>query len=231
MGETNASDFHADTHDVGPDVAPRRGGAAGRAGKANRVIRGLEGYYFLLGLTLSARNEYDGMLIMSKAHDMAVSLDAVARRNPRMYAILVVLTKGDGLLPLILSYGGVAYGLAANHGRVPVSETALRAFSIEAPPADHPRPRPPVESAADDEIYVPQYEPTQGGPAPLSIDPTAGAWEPDAAAHTFPEGLHINETLANRIRAEAYQKYAQSLAEAERSAAEQAAMQNAATGR
>lgn len=217
MGVPDGGILDPDENHARADVAPKRRGGGVRVGKSSKVVQALEGYYFLLGMTISVRNEYDGALIMSKAHAMAVSLEAVARKNERVYTILQLLTKGDGVLPIILSYGGVLYGLGANHGRVGVSEAALKVFDIPAPP-----PRAPRSIAENLEGWPePAYEPTDGGPAPLP------GWtvpaEPVPSDTEYPEGLHINEQLTERIRAEAYRKYEQALQDAARQAAQEAA--------
>lgn len=165
-----------------------------------------------------ARNEYDGQVIAAKAHDMAATLVTWAADYPRVYTILETLTRGGGLLPVLMAHGAVVYAVGVNHGRFTPSAMTFQVFGL--PPAPPRAPRP--EHA---------YEPTYGGPAPVQPSQEASqagyAAEPVAEA---PEGAHWNQGMYDRIRAEAYASYERQMAEEARRQAQEEALNGGTTG-
>jgi len=168
-------------------------GTAGRKGASAKVVEGLTGIYALLGTFAYMGNQYDGTVILQKSKEMAETLEAVARGNPEMYRVLIVLTKSGSWLPLAMAYGGVAYAISANHGLVPSKPVEI--FGLPTPPER-------AEQA--------QQEPSQdGGPAPVYgyapeyVPPDVAYDTSTNAAQTTP-GLHIPNM--DLIRQEAMRK-------------------------
>jgi hypothetical protein len=176
-----------------PDTAPHHARAKGRAGTSAKVVQGLTGFYGLLGLGVMPFNRYDGTVILQRSHDLAVTLEAVARDYAEVYRFLVLLTSGEKWAGFAMAYGGLAYGLGANHGLVPTG--GVEFFGL--PPVPE---RPTVEAGEN-------FVPTDGGPAPIPSDwqatvPSTPFNESSSTVQTVP-GTHINDELLAKIRLEA----------------------------
>jgi len=79
----------------------------------------ISGFYGLLGMALLPFNANDGMIIMTNAEKLAISVMGVAKRNKRFRDTLVRLTTITVYGALIASHASVAIAILQNHEIIP----------------------------------------------------------------------------------------------------------------
>ena len=91
--------------------------------KQDRFARLEEAYrdqFTMIGVTVAAFHEADGMVIIGRADPLSKRLVGVARQNPAVYKALKKYIDASAYTMLAEEIGVIALAIAANHGLNPV---------------------------------------------------------------------------------------------------------------
>ena len=81
---------------------------------------GITGQLVMVGMTVSAFHEADGMVIMSRAEPLSQKIVALARQNPAVYKALKKYLEGSAYINLVGEVATISLAIMANHGLNPV---------------------------------------------------------------------------------------------------------------
>jgi len=82
--------------------------------------------YGTMGVFLAGRNQYDGMVLISGAHDRATEVVNVAAHNKRNFELLErIFAQGD-FMKMVVGHGAMIYAILANHDRIPKNPILLQ---------------------------------------------------------------------------------------------------------
>lgn len=111
------------------DQAPRSAGSSARATKLDKELTEM---FMLIGMLVSAVNQYDGMVILQNADTTAQAWAQLARTDKRIANVLDKLISTTAYSGVILATIKMAVPILANHGVVPPELGAM--FGPMAPP-------------------------------------------------------------------------------------------------
>jgi hypothetical protein len=118
---------------VASDGGKPQGPPKGRAPRVNAqklasVTSGVTSLYATIGIFAYARDQYDGLIIMTTAQDRAIELVNVAKHHKWLMDLLIRLTEGSDYVTLAIGHAGLAYALLAHHNQIPKNEALLAQF-------------------------------------------------------------------------------------------------------
>lgn len=85
-----------------------------------RLEEGFRDQFTMIGVTVTAFNEADGLVIVGRADPLSKRLVGVARQNPAVYKALKKYMDGSAYMMLAEEVAVLALAIAANHGVNPV---------------------------------------------------------------------------------------------------------------
>ena len=146
-----------------------KGSGGGRKPALTGVRDGLLGYVGMVGstLTLFPSTRADGVVILSRGEPLVDSLLELAKTDKRVAHALRVMCVGGAWTGVIVSASAIALPIAANHGLLPVSISAL--FSVDENGRDL------AQAYAEDVLRTdPEAEsvPDESGPSVGSVEAT-----------------------------------------------------------
>lgn len=98
------------------------------AKRASMLKENVAGTYASIGILVSSRDSYDGMVILSSAEARATELVAVASHNKRLFELLErVFTQGD-TMKMFIGHGIMVYAIMVHHNRLPGNPVLLQQF-------------------------------------------------------------------------------------------------------
>jgi hypothetical protein len=98
--------------------------------KLKQVTDGITSLYATLGIALYARDQYDGLVVMTTAQDRAVELVNVAKHHKWLMDLLIRITQSSDYVTLVIGHGTLAYALLAHHNQIPRNDALLTQFGL-----------------------------------------------------------------------------------------------------
>jgi hypothetical protein len=96
--------------------------------KLKSVTDGVTSLYATIGIFAYARDQYDGLILMTTAQDRAVELVNVAKHHKWLMDLLIRLTQSSDYVTLAIGHAGLAYAIMAHHNQIPKNEALLAQF-------------------------------------------------------------------------------------------------------
>jgi hypothetical protein len=116
--------------DVKQEPTPRTRNRQARVSgaKLKSVTDGVTSLYATIGIFAYARDQYDGLVIMTTAQDRAVELVNVAKHHKWLMDLLIRLTQSSDYVTLAVGHATLAYALLAHHNQIPRNDALLAQF-------------------------------------------------------------------------------------------------------
>lgn len=149
--------------------------------KLKAVTDGVTSLYATIGIFAYARDQYDGLIIMTTAQDRAVELVNVAKHHKWLMDLLIRLTQSSDYVTLAIGHAGLVYAIMAHHNQIPKNEALLAQFGYTEQQvatkaammqaAQTPQ-GPTMEQAATSDVEAQYAAMQQQGPQPVNFADT-----------------------------------------------------------
>jgi hypothetical protein len=96
--------------------------------KLKTVTDGVTSLYATIGIFAYARDQYDGLVIMTTAQDRAIELVNVAKHHKWLMDLLIRLTQSSDYVTLAVGHATLAYALLSHHNQIPKNDALLAQF-------------------------------------------------------------------------------------------------------
>lgn len=133
------------------DDAPKRGpgrpkGSTNKSSgsmSVNAIEKAIADQFTMIGVAVTAFNEYDGTVILQGTPRLAKSIGSLCEKNPKVRKNIERMLTGGSYGEVLLAGAFIAVPIMANHGLMPESVQAMYGRAIPEKP-DPVEPREPV---------------------------------------------------------------------------------------
>lgn len=120
------------TEQASKDIAPKSHAGSWRVSKKRLDIlaQDIAATYATAGIFISARDQYDGLLIIATSTERASELAVALSHNKQFFELAEKIFKQGDIMKCVIGHGMTAYAILAHHDRLPTNHMLLQQFGF-----------------------------------------------------------------------------------------------------